>query len=103
MSDVDGSNLLWRDPEGRPLAHRCYECGQPATVEVWGPINGPVTFVCDQHGGVLRPLVEASLARLNRGQAWPRPIGVIRLELNLLACSDSISATERPDTSPRTP
>lgn len=45
---------------------------------------GPVAAVCDQHSGVLRPLVDASLARLNRGRAWPLPGGVIRLDLNIV-------------------
>lgn len=86
LSAADGGDLVWRDQDGRPDASRCCECGQPSTVALGGPMLGPVTFVFDRHAGILRPLVEASLSRLDRGRPWPRPNGVVRLNLDLVAC-----------------
>jgi hypothetical protein len=45
----------------------------------------PLTIVSDEPGGIIRRLVAASLSRLNRGEQLPRPTGLIRLNLDVIA------------------
>lgn len=85
MTRPRDSNLVWKDETGRLDASRCYNCGGTATIAIGGPFVGPVASVCDTHTGVLQPLLQASLARLNRGRPWPRPQGRIRINLDLVA------------------